>query len=72
MGFGIPLKSFMSSDDFQKRWRNELLPKIEKRGVFSTTSVSNWVSNIKNATPEQLDAIWLMVSFELWAQNYLD
>lgn len=72
MGFGIPLKSFMSSDDFQKRWKNELLPKIENRGVFRITSVANWVSNIKNATQEQLDAIWLMVSFELWAQKYLD
>lgn len=72
MGFGIPLKSFMSSDDFQKRWKNELLPKIEKRGIFNYQPLQKWMENPKIMTAEQTDAVWLMVGFEIWAKQYLD
>lgn len=72
MGFGIPLRSFMSSDVFQQKWKNQIAPGIQKRGLFQFKEVSNWVNHISVATSEQLDAIWLMVSFELWAQQYLD
>jgi len=72
MGFGIPLRSFMSSDVFRQKWKNQIAPGIQKRGLFQFKEVSNWVNNITTATSEQLDAIWLMVSFELWAQQYLD
>lgn len=72
MGFGIPLRSFMSSKVFQEKWKCEIEPSIKKRGVFNTTAVSKWVSNIKTATPEQIDAIWLMFGFEIWANQYLD
>jgi hypothetical protein len=43
-----------------------------KRGLFQTTELSKWVKNITTATPEQLDAIWLMFGFEIWAKQYLD
>ncbi|NHM06437.1 asparagine synthase (glutamine-hydrolyzing) [Flavobacterium sp. CYK-4] len=72
MGFGIPLRAFMASEVFQQKWKNQIQPGITKRGVFESKAVNNWVNNIANATPEQLDAIWLMVGFELWAQQYLD
>lgn len=71
-GFGIPLKDFMGSRDFQNRWNNEIEPGINKRGIFQTDSVSKWISNIESATPVQLDSIWLMTSFEIWARKYLD
>ncbi len=72
MGFGIPLRSFMSSNVFQEKWKNQVEPGIKKRGVFEWNELSNWVNNISKATPDQLDAIWLMLGFELWAQQYLD
>lgn len=72
MGFGIPLRSFMSSAVFQEKWSNKVAPGIQRRGLFESEALSQWVTNISKATPEQLDAIWLMLGFELWAQQYLD
>ncbi|NGP78154.1 asparagine synthase (glutamine-hydrolyzing) [Balneolaceae bacterium YR4-1] len=71
-GFGIPLKDFMSSTDFQNRWKDEIEPGIEERGIFEVDSVSKWVSKIEKANSAQLDAIWLMTGFEIWAKKYLD
>ena len=72
MGFGIPLREFMSSKVFQEKWNHTMLPSIKKRGVFQIQEVSNWVNNIAKATPDQLDAIWLVFGFEIWAKQYLD
>ena len=72
MGFGIPLRSFMSSQTFQTKWKTQVLPGMRKRGLFELEQLNKWVNNISKATPEQLDAIWLMLGFELWAQQYLD
>ena len=71
-GFGIPLKDFMATDEFQTRWFDEIEPGIKARGIFCNEPVSNWVSNINNAEPVQLDAIWLMSGFEIWAKQFLD
>jgi asparagine synthase (glutamine-hydrolysing) len=72
MGFGIPLRSFMSAKVFQEKWKNQIEPGIQKRGIFKLNELSNWVKNSSTASSGQLDAIWLMVGFELWAQQYLD
>ena len=72
MGFGIPLRSFMSSATFQEKWKNQIEPGMKKRGVFEIIELTNWVKNSAKATSDQLDAIWLMTGFELWAQQYLD
>ena len=72
MGFGIPLRSFMSSENFQNKWKNQIEPGIKKRNLFQLNQLSVWVKNITTVSSDELDAIWLMVSFELWAQLYLD
>jgi asparagine synthase (glutamine-hydrolysing) len=72
MGFGIPLREFMATTTFQKKWYDTIEPNMIKRGLFQTTELSKWVKNITTATPEQLDAIWLMFGFEIWAKQYLD
>ncbi|MEZ4877588.1 MAG: asparagine synthase (glutamine-hydrolyzing) [Flavobacterium sp.] len=72
MGFGIPLREFMSSTTFQDKWYNTIEPNMKKRGLFQTTELSKWVKNIATATPVQLDAIWLMFGFEIWASQYLE
>ncbi|SMO41595.1 asparagine synthase (glutamine-hydrolyzing) [Fodinibius sediminis] len=71
-GFGIPLKDFMKSSDFQSKWLNEIEPGIKKRNIFHTKVISKWVANVEHANPAQLDAIWLMTAFEVWAKKYLD
>tara|TARA_Y100001958_G_C21248081_1_gene580291 strand:- start:2566 stop:4458 length:1893 start_codon:yes stop_codon:yes gene_type:complete len=72
MGFAIPLRSFMASNIFKKKWKDIIEPGLKKRGLFKTNSLSKWVNNIEKATPQQLDAIWLMLGFEIWAKQYLD
>jgi asparagine synthase (glutamine-hydrolysing) len=72
MGFGIPLREFFSSAVFKEKWNTQIAPKIKKRGLFDVKELNYWMQNIANATPDQMDAIWLMLGFELWAQNYLD
>jgi asparagine synthase (glutamine-hydrolysing) len=72
MGFPIPLRAFMASTVFQEKWKQTILPSIKKRGVFKVKEVSKWVNNIEEASPDQLDAIWLLFGLEIWAKQYLD
>jgi len=72
MGFGIPLREFFSSEAFQEKWNKKVAPGIQKRNLFEMKELNSWITNIANATPDQMDAIWLMLGFELWAQQYLD
>lgn len=72
MGFGIPLKSFFSSETFQKRWNEEILPNIKTRGVFNAEPLRIWMCNPSSMNVEQLEAVWLMVGFEIWAKQYID
>lgn len=72
MGFGIPLREFFSSEVFKQKWDSKIAPGIQKRGLFELTELNSWIKNIANASSDQMDAIWLMLGFELWAQHYLD
>jgi asparagine synthase (glutamine-hydrolysing) len=72
MGFGIPLREFFSSAVFKEKWDLKIAPGIQKRGLFELKELNSWIKNIANASPDQMDAIWLMLGFELWAQNFLD
>jgi asparagine synthase (glutamine-hydrolysing) len=72
MSFSIPLNSFISSNIFQKRWSEEFLPGIQKRGIFNADTIDYWLKNKDKLSPDKLDAIWLMVGFEIWAKQYLD
>jgi asparagine synthase (glutamine-hydrolysing) len=72
MGFAIPLKLFFSSSAFQHRWKEEIFVGIQQRGIFSTNHLKQWMDKPENLSSEQLDAIWLMLVFEIWAKQYLD
>lgn len=72
MGFGIPLGEFFDSESFRQKWESSLLPSIQKRKLFNPEPLQNWAKNPRSLTPDQLDALWLMTGFEIWAQQYLD
>jgi asparagine synthase (glutamine-hydrolysing) len=72
MGFGIPLAEFFASTNFSDKWHSKLLPGIQKRALFNSKQLVSWAKKPQNLTPDQLDALWLMTGFELWAQQYLD
>lgn len=62
----------MSSEACQKSWVEIIKPGIEKRGLFNANSLDNTMKNLKNASPDALTTLFLMYSFEIWAQQYLD
>lgn len=72
MGFAIPLKQIFSSTSFQNRWNDELLPRIKSRGIFRCNKLEQWMLNPMKMNAEQIDSVWLMIGFEIWATQYLD
>jgi asparagine synthase (glutamine-hydrolysing) len=43
-----------------------------ERGLFNHELVSGWLSDIRNLRYNELEALWVVVSFEIWASVYLD
>lgn len=72
MGFGIPLREFFVKDRFNQYLNDKILPGIKSRGIFNKQIVNDWVGNIKNLKPRELEALWVVIAFETWASIYLD
>lgn len=72
MGFGIPVREFFLNAGFSGYLKDKILPGIQNRGLFNYDLISEWLSNIKKVKYYELEALWVMVSFELWASIYLD
>ena len=72
MGFGIPVKEYFLNSEFVEYLNDKILPNIRKRGLFNFALVSRWVSNVNNLNYIELEALWIVVSFEIWASLYLD
>lgn len=72
MGFGIPIREFFLNSRFSQYFNDKVMPGIKKRGLFSDSIASGWYKNIKNLTYKELEALWVIVSFEIWASIYLD
>ena len=70
MGFGIPLRSFFADKLFNTWLHDEILPNIIQRGMFQTRLVSEWVKRINSIHAVELEALWIMVSFEVWMKQY--
>lgn len=72
MGFGIPLKDFFLQQNFADYLHGKVLPGIRDRGLFNFQLASKWLSDIDSLRYYELEALWVMVSFEIWASIYLD
>ena len=72
MGFGIPVREFFLNACFAGYLNDKVLPGIQNRGLFNYDLISGWFSNIKKVKYYELEALWVMVSFEIWASIYLD
>jgi asparagine synthase (glutamine-hydrolysing) len=72
MGFGIPVREFLLNPGFSGYLKDKILPGIRNRGLFNYGLISGWLSNIKKVKYYELEALWVMVSFEIWASIYLD
>ncbi len=71
-GFNIPEIEFMSSKTCQDMWINTVKPGIEKRGLFNVSQLNKIMQNLSYASNDEITTLFLMFSFEIWAQQYLD
>ena len=72
MGFGIPLREFMSKPAFNCYLIEEILPGLTKRKILNTSQVARWVNNLQTIKPVELDALWVLVSLEIWMKQFID
>ena len=72
MGFGIPVREFFTEDKFNQYLNDKILVGVKNRGIFNYNKVASWLSNIKQLRYDELEALWVIVSFETWAIKYLD
>ncbi len=72
MGFGIPVREFFLNDKFFQYLTGKILPGIKGRSLFNYNLVSDWLTNIQSLKYYELEALWVVISFEIWASIYLD
>lgn len=72
MGFGIPVRSFFLNPKFSDYLHDQVAPGIRQRALFNHEQVSGWLSNVQNLKYYELEALWVLVAFEIWAGIYLD
>ena len=71
-GFGIPLKEFFQSSAFTNLWTDRILPGMKKRSIFEVVVVKKWYQSISKLSNKEIEMLWIAISFEIWAQQYLD
>jgi len=72
MGFGIPVREFLGNDKHRDYLYDKVLHGIKERGLFNFKTISNWIANIDRIKSYELEALWVILSFEIWASLYLD
>ncbi|MFO7888758.1 MAG: asparagine synthase (glutamine-hydrolyzing) [bacterium] len=72
MGFGIPVKNFFTEPRFMQYLNDKVFPGIRNRGIFEYGMVMNWISRINSLKYFEFEALWVIISFEIWASVYLD
>jgi asparagine synthase (glutamine-hydrolysing) len=72
MGFGIPLKEFFLHANFKEYLNDKIAHGIKARGLFNFELISDWLSNIEGIKYNELETLWVIISFEIWASLYLD
>ena len=72
MGFGIPVKEFFLNPKFIDYMYSSILPSVKGRGIFNDKIVSDWLSDLQGLSYPELEALWVIISFEIWALIYLD
>jgi asparagine synthase (glutamine-hydrolysing) len=71
-GFDIPLREFFLNTKFDEYLNDKIMPNIRQRNLFNHKIVLGWASDIKNLKYSTLEALWVIVAFEIWASIYLD
>ena len=71
-GFGVPLRTFIQHEAFGQLWNERIAPGIRSRGLFRGRPLEDILRRVPTASVRELEALWIMLAFELWASQYLD
>ena len=72
MGFGIPLREFMSTPSFNNYLQEVLLPSIKQRNILNANKITYWINNLSAIKTAEMDALWVVVSLEIWMKQFID
>lgn len=74
IGLGIPIEDILVNPDVRAYVEIKLLPSLQKRGLVNFNYVQQlWNESInKTISDSSIEVIWCVLSFEIWAQMYLD
>ncbi len=72
-GFGLPLLDYFRHPRFEALLNDSLVPGIAGRGWLDPATVRDWHARIRDRGDTTLtEAMWSVVSLEIWAQECLD
>ena len=75
IGLGMPMHELLSGENVKAYIESSVLPGIKKRGVVNydyVLSIWKQLPSITTAMDKRLQVLWTVISFEVWAQLYLD
>ena len=72
MGFGIPLKEYFSNESFRQYLYDQILPAVKQRGLMDYPLIEGWINNISLISYREMEALWIVITFEIWASLYLN
>ena len=69
-GFGIPLRNFFREKVFYQYLADDILPGIKQRQIFNGQLSQQWLNNLDTISVHELEALWIMISFEAWMKKF--
>jgi asparagine synthase (glutamine-hydrolysing) len=69
-GFGIPLRNFFRDKVFYQYLADDIIPGIKQRQIFNGQLSQQWLNNLDTISVHELEALWIMISFEAWMKKF--
>lgn len=72
MGFTIPLREFFMNERFSEYLNDKIIEGIRQRELFDPKLITGWLANLNNLRYQEIEALWVIISLEIWASVYID
>jgi asparagine synthase (glutamine-hydrolysing) len=66
------LRGFFNEPKFSQYLNEKVLPGIKNRGLFNHRIASDWISDTGRISYKEMEALWVIISFEIWASIFLN
>ncbi len=71
-GFGLPLMDYFRKPQFEAYLREEIIPSMSRRGWLRTEPIVKWHERVRAGDWTVTEAMWTVLSLEVWAKRFLD